>query len=86
MHDEKAEAEQLIQKVVNNSLSSECGLGDEDFFYKRQSSKVMGMGNTVIKLNAKEEEDLIKDLEQQAQANDTLKELDEALMDRTTAQ
>ena len=39
-----------------------------------------------VKLNKQEEEDLIRDLMNQAQQNDTLKELDEALMDRTTAQ
>jgi hypothetical protein len=40
----------------------------------------------VIKLNAQEEEELIRELENQAIENDPLKELDEALMDRTTAQ
>ena len=42
--------------------------------------------NTVVKLNKQEEEELIRELENQAMENDTLKELDEALMDRTTAQ
>ena len=65
---------------------SDTELGDENFFYGRQGSKAVGLVNTVVKLNKQEEEDLIKDLEMQAQANDTLKELDEALMDRTTAQ
>ena len=46
----------------------------------------MVQSNTVVKLNKQEEEELIRELENQAMENDTLKELDEALMDRTTAQ
>ena len=46
----------------------------------------MNQPNMVIKLNAQEEEELIRELENQAIENDPLKELDEALMDRTTAQ
>ena len=37
-------------------------------------------------MNKQEEEALIRELEFEAMGNDTLKELDEALMDRTTAQ
>ena len=47
------------------------------------------MINTSVKLNKEQEEDLIRELVEQAQdgfKNDPLKELDEALMDRTTAQ
>ena len=82
---ENEEADKIINKACQ-SQSSDCELGDEDYFYSRHGGKIIGMGNQVIKLNKQEEEDLIKDLEMQAQANDTLKELDEALMDRTTAQ
>ena len=49
-------------------------------------SGTMVQSNTVVKLNKQEEEELIRELENQAMENDTLKELDEALMDRTTAQ
>ena len=44
---------------------------------------------TSTKLNKEQEEDLIRELVEQGQEdfeNDPLKELDEALMDRTTAQ
>ena len=44
------------------------------------------MTNTIVKLNKQEEEALIRELESEAMGNDTLKELDEALMDRSTAQ
>ena len=49
-------------------------------------SGTMVQSNTVVKLNKQDEEELIRELENQAMENDTLKELDEALMDRTTAQ
>ena len=62
---EDLEAQKLINKVCD-SQSSDCELGDEDYFYQRQGGKIIGMGNTVIKLNKQEEEDLIKDLEMQA--------------------
>ena len=45
-----------------------------------------GSNTTIVKLNKAEEEALIRELESEAMGNDTLKELDEALMDRTTAQ
>ena len=69
----------------------DCELGDEDFFYRQRGAAATGSGtmvqsNTVVKLNKQEEEELIRELENQAMENDTLKELDEALMDRTTAQ
>ena len=44
------------------------------------------INNTIVKLNKQEEEALIRELESEAMGNDTLKELDEALMDRSTAQ
>ena len=40
----------------------------------------------MVKLNPQEEEDLIRELENETMRNDTLKGLDEALMDRNTAQ
>jgi len=39
----------------------------------------------VVKLNKQEEEEMIRELENQAMENDTLAELEEALLDRTTA-
>ena len=39
-----------------------------------------------MKLNQQEEEALIREMEIETMGNDTLKELDEALMDRSTAQ
>ena len=67
----------------------DCALGDEGFFYRKGSAMVvpgaMAANNTVVKLNKEEEDDLIRQLENEAMENDTLKELDEALMDRNTA-
>ena len=75
------------KKVVrSNSSNSDCELGDEDYFYRKQGQTTLGMGNNLVKLNKEEEEDLIRELENQALENDTLKELDQALMDRSTAQ
>ena len=67
-------------------------MDDEEFF--NGASGVVIMGNPALghanqvvkKLNEKEEEDLIRDLENQGKENDTLKELEEALLDRNTAQ
>ena len=73
------------RKETDLFLSDEdaCELGDEDFFYGGGAGAPNH--NLIIKLNPQEEEDLIRELESQAIENDPLKELDEALMDRTTA-
>ena len=46
----------------------------------------MALNSNVVKLSPQEEEDLIRELKNQATGNDCIKELEEALMDRTTAQ
>ena len=68
----------MLQQVMGPE-PSEDELSDDDQFYQGQGI------NTMVRLNKQEEDELIKDLEMQAQGNDTLKELDEALMDRITA-
>lgn len=60
-------------------------VNNEDHIFDK-NSQALSLSNAVLKLNKQEEDDLIKDLKMQTQANDTLKELDEALMDRNTAQ
>ena len=73
------------RKETDSFVSDEdaCELGDEDFFYGCGAGTINP--NMIIKLNPQEEEDLIRELQNQAIENDPLKELDEALMDRTTA-
>ena len=79
---EKADVPMLDSEPSEGNQLSD----DEDHFFRQTRTRVVGLSNMVIKLNKQEEDDLIKDLEMQGQANDTLKELDEALMDRNTAQ
>ena len=83
--------------VTDKDLAAELSEDDEEFFLGRpadgfatKDSQVLlqlqqQSNNTIVKLNKQEEEALIRELESEAMGNDTLKELDEALMDRTTA-
>ena len=83
--------------VTDKDLAGELSEEDEEFFLGRpadsfatKDSQVLlqlqqQSNNTIVKLNKQEEEALIRELECEAMGNDTLKELDEALMDRTTA-
>lgn len=78
----------MLKGMLGSEPSEGGELSDvnkEDNIFDK-NSEAMSLSNAVIKLNKQEEDDLIKDLKMQTQANDTLKELDEALMDRTTAQ
>lgn len=70
-------AGEMIDEV---GVLASSGAGQQDALLLQQSN------STIVKLNKQEEEALIRELESEAMGNDTLKELDEALMDRSTAQ
>lgn len=68
----------------NKGLTSDAAKRDHSTILVQLQQQQQG-NNTYVKLNKQEEEALIRELESEAMGNDTLKELDEALMDRTTA-
>ncbi len=70
------------KQAGSNSSLSDCDMADDDFFYQQLAGP---HGGSMVKLNPQEEEDLIRELENETMKNDTLKGLDEALMDRNTA-
>ena len=63
--------------------NEDAELGEEDYFYGETQGH---LHNGIVKLNEEEELEMIRELENEAIGNDPLKELDEALKDRATAQ
>ena len=67
--------------VTDMDLVEELGEAEEALQFILPSQQP----NTIVKLNKQEEDALIRELESEAKGNDMHKELDEALMDRSTA-